>query len=49
VAAALVTVVALAAVPVARARSLAVSAVVGLGTGAVLLAAALTSLIPTLA
>ncbi|MFI6262404.1 hypothetical protein [Micromonospora sp. NPDC051006] len=42
--AALVTAVALAAVPVARARAVTVSAVVGLGTGAVLLVAALASL-----
>jgi hypothetical protein len=44
VAGALVTLVALAAVPVARKRSLRVSAVVGLGTGAVLLAVAVVSL-----
>ncbi|MFG3642110.1 hypothetical protein ACGF3C_17775 [Micromonospora sp. NPDC047762] len=41
----LVTVVALAAVPVARARVVAVSAVVGLGTGGVLLVAAVSSLL----
>lgn len=41
---ALVTLMALAAVPVARARSLAVSAVTGLGTGTVLLGGALVSL-----
>ncbi|MFE9918609.1 hypothetical protein ACFYPG_25970 [Micromonospora sp. NPDC005553] len=45
VVAALVTVVALAAVPMARARALAVSAVVGLGTGVVLVVAAVSSLI----
>ncbi|MBQ1012420.1 hypothetical protein KBX53_15945 [Micromonospora sp. M51] len=43
--AALVTVVAVAAVPVARARAVAVSAVVGLGTGGVLLVAAVSSLL----
>ncbi|MEU9506389.1 hypothetical protein AB0D32_08915 [Micromonospora sp. NPDC048170] len=43
--AALVTVVALVAVPVARAREVAVSAVVGLGTGVVLLVAAVSSLV----
>lgn len=43
VVAALVTLVALAAIPVARSRSLAMSAVTGLATGAVLLAAALFS------
>ncbi|MER7419684.1 hypothetical protein ABT346_23370 [Micromonospora peucetia] len=43
--AALVTVVALAAAPVARARAVAVSAVVGLGTGVVLLVAAVASLV----
>ena len=41
----LVTVVAVASVPVARARAVAVSAVVGLGTGAVLLVAAVSSLL----
>ncbi|MGW4498834.1 hypothetical protein ACWENR_09460 [Micromonospora sp. NPDC004336] len=45
VVAALVTAVALAAVPLARARGVAVSAVVGLGTGAVLLAGAVSSLL----
>ncbi|MEH0973373.1 hypothetical protein V6U77_19825 [Micromonospora sp. CPCC 205546] len=45
VVAALVTAVALAAVPVARARAVAVSAVVGLATGVVLLVAALSSLV----
>ncbi|WP_433391040.1 hypothetical protein [Micromonospora sp. KLBMP9576] len=45
VVAALVTVVALAAVPVARARAVAVSAVVGLGAGVVLLVAAVSSLV----
>ena len=44
VVAVLVILVALAAIPLARARSLAVSAVTGLGTGTVLLAAALVSL-----
>jgi hypothetical protein len=44
VAAAVVTLVAVAAVPLARSRSLPVSAVTGLGTGTVLLAAALWSL-----
>ncbi|RLK23079.1 hypothetical protein DER29_0928 [Micromonospora sp. M71_S20] len=44
VVAALVTAVALAAAPVARARTVAASAVVGVGTGAVLLAAAVSSL-----
>jgi hypothetical protein len=44
VVAALVTLVALAAVPLARARSVAVSAVTGLGTRTVLLAAALFSM-----
>ena len=44
----LVTLVAVGAVPLARARSLAVSAVVGLGSGAALLASALTSLVLTL-
>jgi hypothetical protein len=44
VVAALVTLVALAAVPLARARSLAVSAITGLGIGTVLLAAALFSM-----
>ncbi|MEU6075700.1 hypothetical protein [Micromonospora sp. NPDC047074] len=43
VVAALVTLVAVAAIPVARARSLPVSAVTGLGTGTVLLVAALSS------
>jgi hypothetical protein len=45
VVAALVTVVALSAMPLARSRSLPVSAVNGLGAGVVLLAAALLSLI----
>ncbi|RLP93660.1 hypothetical protein EAD89_05620 [Micromonospora sp. BL4] len=45
VVAALVTVVAVAAVPVARARAVTVSAVVGLGTGVVLLAAGVSSLL----
>ncbi|PZG20282.1 hypothetical protein C1I95_09890 [Micromonospora craterilacus] len=44
VVAALITLVAVAAVPVARSRSLPVSAVTGLGTGSVLLAAAGSSL-----
>jgi hypothetical protein len=44
VAAALVILVAVLAVPVARSRSLAVSAVTGVGSGCVLLAAALWSL-----
>jgi uncharacterized membrane protein len=44
VTAVLVTLVALAAVPLARSRSVAVSAVTGLGAGTVLLAAALWSL-----
>lgn len=48
VVAALVTVAALAAVPMARARSLPVSAVTGLGAGTVLLAGALYSLISAL-
>lgn len=43
--AALVTVVAVVAVPVARARAVVVSAVVGLGTGVVLLAGAVSSLL----
>ncbi|MBQ0900610.1 hypothetical protein [Micromonospora sp. U21] len=43
--AALVTVTAVAAVPVARARAVAVSAMVGLGTGGVLLVAAVSSLL----
>jgi hypothetical protein len=43
VVAALVTLVALAAVPLARSRSVAISAVTGLATGTVLLAAALFS------
>jgi uncharacterized membrane protein len=44
VVAALVTLVALAAVPLARSRSVAISAVAGLATGTVLLAAALFSI-----
>ncbi|MEH1102080.1 hypothetical protein [Micromonospora sp. CPCC 205561] len=48
VAAALVTALALVAAAVARARAVAVSAVVGLGTGAVLLAAAVSSLVVAL-
>ncbi|TQJ20781.1 hypothetical protein FBZ33_0984 [Micromonospora sp. A202] len=43
--AALVTLVAVVAIPVARARAVAVSAVVGLGSGVVLLVAAVTSLL----
>ncbi|MEU5939436.1 hypothetical protein ABZ807_09615 [Micromonospora sp. NPDC047548] len=43
--AALVTAVALAATPVARARAVPVSAVVGIGAGGVLLAAAVSSLV----
>ncbi|WP_406077100.1 hypothetical protein [Micromonospora sp. NBC_00858] len=45
VVAALVTLIAVAAIPVARARAVAVSAVVGLGTGVVLLVAAVSSLL----
>ncbi|GAB2917658.1 hypothetical protein GCM10027280_00840 [Micromonospora polyrhachis] len=45
VVAALITLVALAAIPVARSRSLKVSAVVGVGAGSVLLAAAVSSLV----
>ncbi|WP_320065126.1 hypothetical protein [Micromonospora sp. RTGN7] len=45
VVAALVTAVALAAVPVARARAVPVSAAVGIGAGGVLLAAAVASLV----
>jgi hypothetical protein len=45
VVAALVTLVAVAAVPVARSRGVAVSAVTGLATGSVLLAAGLVSLV----
>ncbi|WP_328424357.1 hypothetical protein OG470_13840 [Micromonospora sp. NBC_00389] len=45
VVAALVTLIAVAAIPVARARAVAVSAVVGLGTGIVLLVAAVSSLL----
>jgi hypothetical protein len=48
VAGALVTLVALAAVPVARKRSLRVSAITGVGTGVVLLAAAIVSLVVAL-
>jgi hypothetical protein len=48
VVAALVTLVAIAAIPVARARSIPVSAATGLGTGAVLLVAALASLVAAL-
>ncbi|MCX4474000.1 hypothetical protein C5N14_05700 [Micromonospora sp. MW-13] len=45
VVAALVTAAALAAVPVARARTVPVSAAVGIGAGGVLLAAAVSSLV----
>lgn len=48
VVAALVTLVAIAAIPVARARSIPVSAATGLGAGAVLLVAALASLVAAL-
>lgn len=48
VAAALVTLVSVVAIPVARSRSLAVSFVIGLGSGVVLLAAAVYSLISAL-
>ena len=47
--AALVTLVAVAAVPVARSRGVAVSAVTGLATGSVLLAAGLVSLVMAVA
>jgi hypothetical protein len=48
VVAGLVTVVALAAIPLARSRSLAVSAVTGVATGTVLLAGASYSLVSVL-
>jgi hypothetical protein len=48
VVAAAVTAVALAAIPVARSRSLPVNAVTGLANGTVLLAAALISLVAVL-
>jgi hypothetical protein len=47
--AALVTLVAVAAIPVARSRGVAVSAVTGLATGSVLLAAGFVSLVTALA
>jgi hypothetical protein len=48
VVAALITLVAIAAIPVARARSVSVSAVTGVGTGSVLLVAAMTSAVAAL-
>lgn len=48
VVAALITLVAVAAIPVARARSVPVSAATGLGTGTVLLATSLSSVVSAL-